>query len=122
MNALELLDIISTGETSKVQFKETLPHPESMSREMVAMANSIGGIILLGVKDKVGTVTGLTQEQIEYADRKIAEFADNLKPPIYLSTEVVKIEEDSGHKNILIIHIDEGINKPYKTSQGVKFM
>lgn len=118
MNALELLDIISTGETSKVQFKETLPNPESMSREMVAMANSIGGTILLGVKDKVGTVTGLTQEQIEYADRKIAEFADNLKPPLYLSTEVVKIEEDSGHKNILIIHIPEGINKPYKTSQG----
>lgn len=28
MNALELLDIISTGETSKVQFKETLPNPE----------------------------------------------------------------------------------------------
>jgi hypothetical protein len=25
MNAIELLDIISTGETSKVQFKETLP-------------------------------------------------------------------------------------------------
>jgi len=118
MNAIELLDIISTGETSKVQFKETLPNPESISREMVAMANSLGGMILLGVKDKVGTVTGLTQEQIEYADRKVAEFADNLKPPIYLSTEVVKIEEDSGTKNVLIVHINEGINKPYKTAQG----
>lgn len=118
MNALELLDIISTGETSRVQFKETLPNSESMSREMVAMANSIGGMILLGVKDKVGTVTGLTQEQIEYADRKVAEFADNLKPPIYLSTEVVKIDEDGGSKNVLIIHINEGINKPYKTAQG----
>jgi len=118
MNTLELLDIISTGETSKVQFKEALPNSESMSREMVAMANSLGGMILLGVKDKVGTVTGLTQEQIEYADRKVAEFADNLKPPIYLATEVVKIEEDSGSKNVLIVHINEGINKPYKTAQG----
>ena len=118
MNAIELLDIISTGETSKVQFKETLPNPESVSKEMVAMANSLGGMILLGVKDKVGTVTGLTQEQIEYADRKVAEFADNLKPPIYLSTEVVKIEEGTGSKNVLIVHINEGINKPYKTAQG----
>lgn len=118
MNVIELLDIISTGETSKVQFKETLPNPESMSREMVAMANSLGGIILLGVKDKIGTVTGLTQEQIEYADRKVAEFADNLKPPIYLATEVVKIEDDNGSKNVLIVHINEGINKPYKTAQG----
>jgi predicted HTH transcriptional regulator len=118
MNAIELLDIISTGETSKVQFKETLPNPESMSREMVAMSNSLGGMILLGVKDKIGTVTGLTQEQIEYADRKVAEFADNLKPPIYLATEVVKIVEDSGTKNVLIVHVNEGINKPYKTPQG----
>jgi ATP-dependent DNA helicase RecG len=118
MNAIELLDIISTGETSKVQFKETLPNRESMSREIVAMANSLGGMILLGVKDKVGTVTGLVYEQIEYADQKVAEFADNLKPPIYLSTEVVKIQENSGPKNVLIIHINEGINKPYKTAQG----
>jgi ATP-dependent DNA helicase RecG len=118
MNAIELLDIISTGETSKVQFKETLPNSESTSREMVAMANSLGGMIFLGVKDTVGTVTGLTQEQIEYADRKLAEFADNLKPPIYLATEVVKIEEDTGTKNVLIVHINEGINKPYKTAQG----
>jgi len=118
MNAIELLDIISTGETSKVQFKETLPNAESVSREMVAMANSGGGIILLGVRDKVGTVTGLTPEQIEYADRKVAEYADNLKPPIYITTEVVKIEEDSDPKHVLIVNIDEGINKPYKTAQG----
>lgn len=118
MNAIELLDIISTGETSKVQFKETLPNAESVSREMVAMANSGGGKILLGIKDKVGTVTGLTPEQIEYADRKVAEYADNLKPPIYLTTEVVKIDEGNDSKHVLIVNIDEGINKPYKTAQG----
>ncbi len=75
-------------------------------------------MIILGVKDKVGTVTGLTNEQIEYADRKVAELADNLKPPIYISTEVVKIQEESGIKHVMIVHIREGINKPYKTAQG----
>jgi len=118
MNSQELLDIISTGETSKVQFKEALPNAESMSREMVAMANSEGGVILLGIKDKAGTVTGLTPQQIEHADRKLAEFADNLKPPIYIITEVVKIKDDSGSKNVLMVHINDGINKPYKTAQG----
>ena len=44
MNAIELLDIISTGETSKVQFKENLPNPESMLREIVSMSNSLGGM------------------------------------------------------------------------------
>jgi ATP-dependent DNA helicase RecG len=118
MNALELLDLISTGETSKVQFKETLPNPESMSREIVAMSNSLGGKILLGIKDKVGTVVGLTTDQVEYADRKLSEFADNLKPPVYVTTEVVKIDDKGVIKNVLIVSINEGTNKPYKTAQG----
>lgn len=118
MNAIELLDIISTGETSKVQFKEHLPDPEKMTREMVAMSNSLGGMILLGVKDKVGSVTGLTADQIEYADRKISEFAESIKPPIYPTTEVVKIEDEENFKNVLIIHIEKGINTPYKTAKG----
>ena len=118
MNAIELMDVISAGETSKVQFKESLTTQESMGREIVAMANSLGGVILIGVKDKVGTVTGLSQEQIEYADRKIAEYADNVKPPVYVATEVVKVEVDAVPKNVMIIHINEGINKPYKTAQG----
>jgi predicted HTH transcriptional regulator len=118
VNAIELLDMISVGETSKVQFKRELPSPESMSRELVAMANGSGGKILFGIEDKVGTIIGLMPEQIEYADRKVAEFADNLKPPIYIATDVIKIEQDGVFKNVLIIHISEGINKPYKTAQG----
>ena len=51
MNAIELLEIISTGETSKVQFKQELPHRDSVAQEIVAMSNSLGGVILLGVKD-----------------------------------------------------------------------
>lgn len=118
MNSDELLDIINSGETSKVQFKEALPRPDSMSREIVAMSNSIGGTILLGVKDKTGEIAGLSLEQIEYADRKISEFADSLKPTVYVSTEVVKITESDIVKRILVVNVPEGINKPYKTAQG----
>jgi len=49
MDALELLDIVSSGETSKVQFKEKLPHQDSIAKEMVAMSNSLGGVIIIGV-------------------------------------------------------------------------
>ena len=118
MNTIELLDIISTGETSKVQFKESLPNPESVSREIVAMSNSIGGVILLGIKDRTGKIVGLSSNQVEYADRKVSEFADNLKPPVYLTTEVLKAESNGVEENIMVIHIKEGINKPYKTAQG----
>ncbi len=118
MNALELLDIISTGETSKVQFKEELPHRDSVAQEIVAMSNSLGGVILIGVKDVTGEITGLTSEQIEEYDRVVSQVADNLKPPVYLATEVIKLEQDGAYRNVQIVHVQVGINKPYKTAKG----
>ena len=118
MTTLELLEIISTGETSKVQFKEELPHRDSIAQEIAAMSNSLGGVILVGVKDVIGEIIGLTSEQIEEYDRAVSQVADNLKPPVYIATEVVKIEQEESSKNVLIIHVQEGINKPYKTAKG----
>jgi ATP-dependent DNA helicase RecG len=118
MNAIELLDIISTGETSKVQFKEKMPHAESMAKEIVAMSNSLGGVILLGVKDVTGEVKGISFVEVERYDQVISQVADNLKPPVYLTTEVVKVVDNNSSKNVLIVYLLEGINKPYKTAQG----
>lgn len=118
MTAIELLDIISTGETSKVQFKEELPHRDSVAQEIVAMSNSLGGVILIGVKDVTGEIIGLTSTQVEEYDRVVSQVADNLKPPVYIATEVIKIEHEGSSQNVLIVHIQEGINKPYKTAKG----
>ena len=118
MTANELLDIIRDGEVSRVQFKEALPQEENLCREITAMSNSIGGIILLGVKDTTGEIVGLTKEQIEYADRKIAEHADSLNPVVYVHTEVVRVSGDGVEKRVLIVHVPEGIDKPYKTNKG----
>lgn len=118
MNTVELLSIISTGETSKVQFKELFPHKDSVAQEIVAMSNSLGEVIFLGVEDVTGKIKGLSAEQIEEYDRTISQVADNIKPIVYITTEVVKVDVEQSEKNILIVHIKEGINKPYKTAKG----
>ncbi len=118
MNTVELLDIVSTGETSKVQFKEELPHKDSVAQEIVAMSNSLGGVILIGIKDVTGELAGLSVEQIEEYDRTISQIADNIKPIVYITTEVIKVDVEGASKNILVVHIQEGINKPYKTAKG----
>lgn len=118
MNTVELLDIVSTGETSKVQFKEELPHKDSVTQEIVAMSNSLGGVILIGIKDVTGELAGLSAEQIEEYDRTISQIADNIKPIVYITTEVIKVDGNGTIKNILVVHIQEGINKPYKTAKG----
>jgi len=122
MNAIELLDIINTGETSKVQFKEKLPHPDSIAGEMIAMSNSMGGMILFGVKDKTGDIVGLTYENIQQYSNSISNIATgNIIPGIYITTEVVSIDHNGG-KKVLVVYVDEGINKPYKDNNGCIFV
>lgn len=118
MKTVDLLDIVSTGETSKVQFKEDFPHKDGVAQEIVAMSNSMGGVILFGVKDVTGELIGLSAEQIEEYDRVISQIADNIKPIVYISTEVIRVDAEGATKNILVVHVQEGINKPYKTAKG----
>ncbi len=115
MNAIEILDIINTGETSRVQFKEKISSPDALVAEMVAMSNSLGGVILVGVKDKTGEIIGLSYEELQETGSLAANFAtNNVIPIVYIQTEVVIIEKASVKNNILVIFIKEGINKPYK--------
>lgn len=114
MNAIELLDTINTGETSKVQFKETMPHPDSIAAEVAAFSNTMGGMILFGIKDKTGEIIGLSYEEIQKYSQDIGNYAtNNIVPGIYVKTEVIPVDYN-GEKKILIVYVDEGINKPYK--------
>ena len=54
MDALELLDLIQMGESSKVQFKVRASNANSIGADMVAFSNTKGGIIIFGVDDKTG--------------------------------------------------------------------
>lgn len=118
MTVQELLDIVGSGETSKVQFKEKLPHQDSMAAEMIAMSNSLGGIILLGVEDKTGEIKGLVNSEIRDYNIRTGNIASNLiNSPIYITTEIVSVANGENRK-VLIVHVVEGTNKPYKDNNG----
>ena len=74
MEALELLELIQKGESSTVQFKERLPHPDSLAQEMVAFSNTEGGIIIIGVNDKTGAINGLSFHEIQATNSPAAKY------------------------------------------------
>lgn len=116
MNALELLDIISNKETSTVQFKREITHNDSMAAEIIAMANSLGGMILLGVVDKTGDIVGVDLNS--NINERIANIAtNNVNPPIYIQTEIVTIEKEVPSK-ILVVHIPHNSSRIYKDNNG----
>ncbi|MGI6321141.1 MAG: helix-turn-helix domain-containing protein [Bacteroidales bacterium] len=102
MNTKELLDIINSGETSKVQFKREMDNNNSIVAELIALSNSKGGIILFGIEDKTGAIKGLDYEQLQSYNNRIASIAnDKIKPQIFLYTEVHTLPTEDGEKKML---------------------
>ena len=115
MTDKELLDIINCGETTTVQFKQEWTSQKEIAKEMVAFANTRGGKIIFGVKDKTGEVIGLTYEQIQEISRELGNSAnEHIRPVVYVGIDVVTIDS----KHVLICEIDKGKSKPYKTLLG----
>lgn len=93
-----------------------LSQPRQYCRRMVAMSNARGGMILFGIKDKTGEIIGLSYQEIQQLNSILANIATNLlRPVIYIQTETVIVDE----RSLLIAHIAEGDNKPYKDLNGI---
>lgn len=108
-------DLCLCGETTKVQFKEAFTSQKEIAKEMIAFANSKGGVILFGVEDKSGKLVGLSYDEIQVISRELGNAAnEQVRPTIYIDTEVVRLDE----KHFLICSIEEGKNKPYKNLNG----
>ncbi len=119
MDGTQLIKLISGGETSLVQFKETMNNPLSAAQELVAFSNSEGGQIIVGVADKTGEVTGLTFEDIQRISSLLVNAAsEGVKPPITIKTESI----DLGGKKVLVVTIPNGTYKPYKDKDGLIFV
>jgi len=119
MEALEIIELVSRGETSSVQFKSNVHNEQSIAQEMVAFANTKGGKILIGVDDKTWDIIGLTNDDLRRLANLLVNAADqHVKEPIFITTETVDVKG----KLILVVAIPEGTAKPYKDKDGVIFL
>ena len=108
-------DLCLCGETTKVQFKQAFTSQREIAKEMIAFANSKGGVIMFGVEDKTGKLVGLSYEQIQQTSRELGNAAnEQVRPTIYIETEVVRVE----NKHFLVCSVEQGKNKPYKNLNG----
>jgi ATP-dependent DNA helicase RecG len=119
MKREDVIQIIESGfETSTVQFKVTINNINQLSQEMVAFSNTLGGLLIIGVADN-GEVLGLTPKDIRKLNQWIGSASTELiKPPISPLTDVIKIQD----KDILVIEVLQGTNKPYYTNEGISYI
>ena len=108
MDVSELKALISEGENFKIEFKRQFSGIEKIAKEMIAFANTKGGMILFGVDDD-GTIYGVESEKSETdliyeASRKYCE------PPI---EPIVQVIELNG-KDIVVAIVEESRSKPHR--------
>ena len=101
----QIKNLILTGEGYHIEFKQALD--KSLIDEVCAFANSSGGYILMGVADD-GTVKGIDTSNRNRS--KIQDILHKLEPKLDTTIKVTK--------NLIIIHVPEGEEKPYGCSRG----
>lgn len=101
----EIEEIIQGGEGYTIELKRSVN--SDLAKEMVAFANSSGGRILIGIDDS-GKIAGT---KITNALRShVQGIAHDCDPAINIELEVAG--------TVLIIHVPEGRNKPYRCTNG----
>ena len=112
MNRKELLELISKGESSTLEFKRKISSYQKIAKEISAFANTIGGYLLIGVDDD-GSIVGVQSEKGDtYQIATACEFY--IDPPLDPDIDITGING----KDIIIVYIHESRNKPHKLNEN----
>jgi len=114
MTSDEVLALVAAGEGTHCEFKRQLDNAESVAGELVALANSEGGVLLVGVDDD-GQVLGVDDasgvfQTLTHVCR------DRCVPPISPLLDEVRV----GEVTVLALAVRPELNaqKPYRTAGG----
>jgi len=109
MDQTQLERIIAAGEDSRHQFKANVQRAESIAQEIVALSNSQGGMIIIGVHDD-GRFSNLSSQDVARINQLISNAAtQNIRPPVSVSTENIALSQGI----CILVDVPEGISKPY---------
>ena len=84
MTEKELVQLCKLGESTTLQYKVEFTTQKQIAEELVAFANTRGGIIIFGAEDKTGHMVGLTYEQVmgnsDPRNPQLAQFGSKTMP------------------------------------------
>jgi predicted HTH transcriptional regulator len=103
----ELQKLVQQGEGSRLEFKRKASHPEKILREMIAFANTKGGILLVGVGDDK-TLPGLKYPEGE--SHVIREAIKKCRPALKFNETFIPI---GNSRSVIQYDIPESKSKPH---------
>ncbi len=108
-------DVMRMYESETVELKGI--YTPDLKKEIVAFANTNGGMIYIGVQDN-GEIIGL--DNADFVMQQISNaLRDSIRPDVSMFTNIELAEEDN--KNIIKLTVNQGTKKPYYLSdKGLK--
>ena len=101
-----LLRRIDLGEDSQLELKAVYfksarridgPQAGSLSDELAAFANAIGGLLILGVDDETRQVEGIPRERLDVVEQWLSNLAqDRIEPPLVFHTTHLELPDAVG--------------------------
>ena len=110
---MDINALITQGENQSLEFKSAQVHADSLAKELVALSNTEGGVILLGVEDD-GEVSGLPSNRKNYEEWVANIARQNVVPGL----DVVIQQVQHNGNNVLVVEVPKGNDKPYQTRQN----
>jgi len=108
----ELLRLVRGGEDTFLELKVKLSNTEKIAQEIVALANTGGGVIVFGVNDQLRVEGVDDPESVQEDLVKICR--EEIQPPIL--PYIDRIALDNGRR-IVALDVD-GKRRPYRTRDG----
>ncbi len=108
----ELLRLIRGGEDTFLELKVKLSNTEKIAQEIVALANTGGGIMVFGVNDQL-RIEGVDDPE-SVQEELVRICREDVEPPLFPFID--RIAFDNGRR---IVALDiEGKRRPYRTHDG----
>ena len=101
----ELLRGIRLGEDSSLELKDvrfrgasvSAPDREDLADELAAIANTRGGVLVLGVDDRTREIVGIPIEHLDAAERFVFEVcSDSIEPPVHFLSFRLELPDAAG--------------------------
>lgn len=108
----DLKKLVAKGEGFQLEFKRKAAYPDKIVREMIAFANTKGGVLLLGVGDDL-TLPGLKFPEDE--SHVVKEALKKCHPKLPVTEQFIPI---GNARTIIRYDIHESENKPHYISIG----
>jgi predicted HTH transcriptional regulator len=108
ISSKRILNLIEKGEGLNVEFKQRFSSHEKIAKELIAFANTRGGVILFGVDDD-RSIYGIDSEKsVHYLVNEAAE--KFCEPRVDINVFNIELE----NKEVLAVEVPESRNKPHR--------